>query len=47
MVHAQYVFLTDIKTEAIVPDIEHGLAVQRIVRETAEHLQEFRRLIKK
>jgi predicted dehydrogenase len=47
MVHAQYVFLTDSKTEAIVPDIEHGLAVQRIVRETAEHLQKFRRLIKK
>ncbi|MBK9389057.1 MAG: Gfo/Idh/MocA family oxidoreductase [Bacteroidetes bacterium] len=44
MVHAHYVFLTGSKTELIVPDIEHGLAVQRIVRETADHLKTFRRV---
>jgi predicted dehydrogenase len=43
MVHAHYVFLTGSKVELIVPDIEHGLAVQRIVRETADHLRTFRR----
>lgn len=43
MVHAHYVFLTGSNTELIVPDIEHGLAVQRIVRETADHLKTFRR----
>lgn len=43
MVHAHYVFLTGSSTELIVPDIEHGLAVQRIVRETADHLKTFRR----
>ncbi|MBI5010550.1 MAG: Gfo/Idh/MocA family oxidoreductase [Bacteroidia bacterium] len=42
MVHAHYVFLTGSKSELIVPDIEHGLAVQRIVRETADHLKTFR-----
>lgn len=43
MVHAHYVFLTGSKSELIVPDIEHGLAVQRIVRETAGHLNAFRK----
>jgi predicted dehydrogenase len=42
MVHAHYVFLTGGKSELIIPDIEHGLAVQRIVRETADHLKTFR-----
>ncbi len=42
MVHAHYVFLTGSKNELIVPGIEHGLAVQRIVRETADHLKTFR-----
>jgi predicted dehydrogenase len=43
MVHAHYVFLTGSKTEVFVPDIEHGLAVQRIVRETADNLKIFRK----
>lgn len=43
MVHAHYVFLTGSKSEAFVPDIEHGLAVQRIVTQTAEHLKVFRK----
>jgi predicted dehydrogenase len=42
MVHAHYVFLTGSRSELIVPDIEHGLDVQRIVRETAGHLNTFR-----
>ena len=44
MVHAHYVFLTGSDTELIIPDIEHGLEVQRIVRETAAHLKKFRDL---
>jgi predicted dehydrogenase len=43
MVHAHYVFLTGRKEGSFVPDLEHGLAVQRVVRETAEHLAEFRK----
>ncbi len=42
MIHAHYVFLKDSGTEAFVPDISHGLAVQRIVNQTAEHLEKFR-----
>lgn len=42
MIHAHYVFLTDSKKEAVIPDIAHGLAVQKIVRETAEALKDFR-----
>jgi predicted dehydrogenase len=44
MVHAHYVFLTDNETDSFVPDIAHGLAVQRIVRQTADHLKNFRDL---
>jgi hypothetical protein len=44
MVHAHYVFLTGAETEAVVPSIGHGLAVQRIVSETAIHLDKFRSL---
>ena len=44
MVHAHYVFLKGSGTEAFVPDIAHGLSVQRIVSETAEHLKNFRAL---
>lgn len=44
MIHADYVFLTDNTTEIIVPDIRHGLAVQRLLNETAEHLKRFREL---
>ena len=42
MVHAHYVFLAGTDTELIIPDIEHGLEVQRIVRETADQLKKFR-----
>jgi predicted dehydrogenase len=42
MIHAHYVFLTGKSENEFVPYIEHGLAVQRLVRETAEHLKVFR-----
>lgn len=42
MIHAHYVFLTDATAEPLVPDIEHGLAVQRLVTQTAVHLEKFR-----
>jgi predicted dehydrogenase len=44
MIHAHYVFLTDGSSESVIPDIEHGLQVQRLVRETADHLEKFRKL---
>jgi predicted dehydrogenase len=42
LVHAHYVFLTDGDREAFIPDLKHGLNVQRLVRETAENLLKFR-----
>ncbi len=42
MVHAHYVFLTGKDEYAFHAGLEHGLAVQRIVRETAEQLKNFR-----
>jgi predicted dehydrogenase len=42
MIHAHYVFLTGNSQNEFVPDIDHGLAVQRLVRETAEQLKVFR-----
>ena len=42
MIHAHYVFLKGDDPKAFVPDIKHGLAVQRIVRETADHLKVYR-----
>jgi predicted dehydrogenase len=45
MIHAHYVFLTGGTFEPVIPDIEHGLQVQRLVRETAEHLAKFRETI--
>jgi predicted dehydrogenase len=45
MIHAHYVFLKDDISEYAIPDIEHGLQVQRLVRETAENLKIFRDLI--
>lgn len=42
MVHAHYLFLTGNDSDTFSPDINHGLAVQRIVRETAVHLENFR-----
>jgi predicted dehydrogenase len=44
MVHAHYVFLKGGTAEIIIPGIEHGLEVQRLVRETAEHLKRFREM---
>lgn len=46
MVHAHYQFFTGDDAESVVADLEHGLAVQRIVRETANHLQTFRQNFK-
>ncbi|MGC9356085.1 MAG: Gfo/Idh/MocA family protein [Mariniphaga sp.] len=46
MVHAHYLFFTGNDARAFNPDLKHGLAVQRIVRETAEHLSFFRKNFK-
>ena len=43
LIHAHYVFLTGKDKFAYVPDLGHGLEVQRLVRETADHLESFRR----
>lgn len=45
MIHAHYIFLGGKDDRAAIPDLRHGLAVQRIVRETAEHLKHFRRSV--
>lgn len=45
MIHAHYVFLTGNIHKEFVPDIKHGLDVQKLVTETAEHLETFRNLI--
>jgi predicted dehydrogenase len=42
MIHAHYIFLTENDPKAFVPDISHGLNVQRLVRQTAERLSDFR-----
>jgi len=42
MIHAHYLFLGGIDELAFIPDLNHGLAVQRVVRETATFLSEFR-----
>ena len=42
MVHAHYIFLTGNDPDAFHAGLEHGLSVQRIVRETAHHLENFR-----
>ena len=47
MVHAHYCFFTGNDERSFIPDLQHGLAVQRIVRETATHLTEFRNKFKK
>jgi predicted dehydrogenase len=46
MVHAHYQFFTDDDANAAIADLNHGLAVQRIVRETAVHLSTFRKNFK-
>jgi len=45
MIHAHYVFLTGNDPKSFVPNLKHGLAVQRLVRETAVHLTDYRNLI--
>jgi predicted dehydrogenase len=47
MVHAHYIFLTGNDSKSFIPDLKHGLAVQRLVRETANHLSNYRKLIQK
>jgi predicted dehydrogenase len=42
MVHAHYLFLAGNQAHDFHPDLKHGVAVQRVVRETAEHLKTFR-----
>jgi 4-alpha-glucanotransferase len=46
MVHAHYRFFTGDDVNSFNTDLNHGLAVQRIVRETAEHLSIFRKNLK-
>lgn len=46
MVHAHYRFFTSDDPTSFNTDLKHGLAVQRIVRETADHLSEFRKRFK-
>jgi predicted dehydrogenase len=47
MMHAHYLFMGGKDEKAFVPDLKHGLAVQRIVRETATHLKDFRQAVSK
>ena len=44
LVHAHYIFFTGNDTGSFVPGLDHGLAVQKLVRETAEQLTKFRKL---
>ncbi|MDX9725671.1 MAG: Gfo/Idh/MocA family oxidoreductase [Bacteroidales bacterium] len=44
MMHAHYVFLKGASSETFVPDLKHGLAVQKMLNLTSEHLGEFRKL---
>lgn len=46
MIHAHYIFLTGEDKKSFNTDLRHGLAVQRIVRETAAHLGTFREATK-
>ncbi len=43
LIHAHYVFLAGRDDIAFVPDLHHGLEVQRLVRETAFNLEQFRK----
>jgi len=45
MIHAHYVFLSGNDDKSFIPGIEHGLAVQHLVTQTAEHLKTFRKRI--
>lgn len=44
MIHAHYIFLGGNDPKAFVPALQHGLAVQRIVREAAKFLKTYRYL---
>lgn len=46
MVHAHYLFLGGEDPDTFIPDLAHGLEVQRLVRETAHHLAQFRNSVK-
>jgi len=46
MVHAHYRFFTGDDATSFNTDLNHGLAVQRIVRKTADHLSVFRKNFK-
>ena len=46
MIHAHFLFLTDPADSSFIPDLAHGLEVQRLVRETASHLSNFRKNFK-
>jgi len=45
MIHAHYIFLNGNDHKTFVPDLRHGLAVQRVLRETADYLAYYRNLI--
>jgi len=45
MIHAHYIFLGGNDPKSFVPDLKHGLSVQRLVRETAVALSIYRKLI--
>jgi predicted dehydrogenase len=45
MIHAHYIFLGGADAKGFVPDLKHGLAVQRVVRETADSLKSYRQTI--
>lgn len=45
MIHAHYVFLSGNDKNEFIPDIIHGLEVQKLVTQTADHLKIFRNLI--
>lgn len=44
LIHAHYTFLTGGDKKDFVPDLAHGLEVQRLVRETADLMRQFREL---
>jgi predicted dehydrogenase len=46
MVHAHYLFLGGNDPATFIPSLDHGLEVQRLVRETASHLNNYRNNIR-
>ncbi|GAP70933.1 predicted dehydrogenase [Bacteroidales bacterium 6E] len=42
LVHAHFLFLGGNDPRAFIPGLDHGLEVQRLVRETASHLEQYR-----